>query len=426
MTRPDRRRLPNALRVLRHRALQLVVLGNLVSQLGTWAQYVGIGWAARELTNSTFVVAVAFASPFAASLFLSPVTGVIADRYDRRTVVIWASAAMAVPPFAVGLLLQHDALNVTLLIALVFLGGIGQAVVHPAALALIPELVPADELQQAIALNSGVLNASRIVGPAIGGFAISTWGLGWAFHLDALSFFAVVVAWALVHTKANVRNSSAEGFVATLRGGLAYARLSTTVGPLLVLTAMATFCVMHAPLMPVIVRDLLHGNASTYALLSAAPGVGSVFGAMVAGEMTTARSRQRSIGAGALTVALSLLALSVSRIAVVSGACLVLFGFGYFVMSTSIMTIVSLTSRADVRGRVMGLLSMTSAGMIPVNALAAGLLASVIGPSWTVGVAASTLLAFSTWFIVSGKIPLAAAPTAADDTRPASLPAGSG
>lgn len=415
--------MPKSFGVLRHRDLRLVVLGNLVSQLGTWSQYVGVGWAARELSDSKLALGLAFAAPLAATLFLSPFAGVIADRFDRRRLVLWGNVAMAVPPVVIGLLLQAEAVDVGLLILLVFLGGVAQALTMPAAMALVPKLVPLGEVQQALSLNSGLTNATRIIGPGIGGFAISVWGIGWAFHLNAVSFFAVVIAWQFVRVPAMEPTVETESFAVRLRAGFSYARANRNVGRLLLLTAVGTFCVMHAPLMPAIAKEVLDGDASTYALLSSAPGLGAFAGAVLAGEITSARGRQRTMAAAAIGTAMTLLALSASRVVSVSVLCLMAFGLGYFLLNTLVTTVVMVSTSDEYRGRVMGILGVASAGIVPLNAVVAGLLASFIGPAATVAVASSVLLVFATWFVASGKLSLVGG-TETADVQPAPAVAG--
>lgn len=396
--------VPKSFRVLRHRQLRLVVLGNLVSNLGTWSQYVGVGWAVKLLTDSNAAIGLAFAAPLAASLFLSPFAGVIADRFDRRRLVMIGNVAMAVPPFLVGILLMRDAASVTTIILLITVGGIAQALTAPASLAIVPQLVPLEEVQQAVALNSGLTNATRIIGPGIGGFAILTWGVGWAFQLNAISFFAVVLAWAVVRIDVAASPPEVEPFGARLRAGFDYSRRNPTVGRLLLLTAVGAFCVMHAPLMPVIVDEVLHGDAGTYSLLSAAPGLGAFSGAMLAGEIIGARARRRTIAAGTIGMAMALMVLSLSTVVWLTAACLAVFGFGYFIVNALVTTAVVVASEEAYRGRVMGFLSMANAGIVPVNAVVAGLVASVIGPQWTVGIASTGLFLFATWFVATGKL----------------------
>jgi MFS family permease len=319
---------------------------------------------------------------------------------------MYGNVAMAVPPFIIGLLIQHHAISVGTLILLVFLGGIAQALTMPAAMALVPQLVPGVEVQQAVALNSGLSNATRIIGPGIGGFAISVWGLGWAFHLNAVSFFAVVIAWWFIQVPAMPVATEVETFGARLRAGFLYAKRNTAVGRLLLLTAVGAFCVMHAPLMPVIVKDVLHGDASTYAFLSSAPGIGAFVGALLAGEISGGRARRRTMGACTIGMAAALLVLSLSKVVALTAACLVAFGLGYFLLNALVTTVVVMSSADEYRGRVMGFLSMANAGIVPLNAITAGVLASIIGPSWTVGLASTVLLVFSVWFVAAGKLSL--------------------
>jgi MFS family permease len=165
------------LRVLKHRDFRLIALGNMVSQLGFWAQYVAVGLAARSLTDSSFLVASAFSAQFWPSLLFSPVAGVLADRYDRRRLVMFGNLAMVVPPLLLGLLAARGDLTIVTLIVLVFLGGAGLAFAQPATVAFIPALVPPEDLHAAIALNSGLTSSTRVVGPAIAGAIISAWGV---------------------------------------------------------------------------------------------------------------------------------------------------------------------------------------------------------------------------------------------------------
>ncbi|HEV7687914.1 MAG TPA: MFS transporter, partial [Acidimicrobiia bacterium] len=233
-----------------------------------------------------------------------------------------------------------------------------------------------------------------------------TWGIGWAFNINAISFFAVVIAWWFVRVPAMPEVTEVESFGARLKGGFDYSRRNTNVGRLLLLTAVGAFCVMHAPLMPAIVKDVLHRDTSTYALLSSAPGVGAFVGALLAGEITSGPARRRTMGACTIGMALALLLLSFSRIVWLSAACLIAFGLGYFLLNALVTTVVVLSSTDEYRGRVMGFLSMANAGIVPVNAIAAGVLASFIGPATTVGLAATTLLIFSIWFVAAGKLSL--------------------
>lgn len=394
---------PGTFAVLRHRDFRLMLLGAVVSQLGTWAQYVGVGWAARDLSDSTVVVTLAFAAPFVPTLLLSPVAGVVADRYDRRRLVLFGNLAMAVPPAAIGILAHTDRLTVPALIGLVFVGGVAFAVTQPAQMALTPALVPPTELQQAIATNSGFVNLTRIVGPGLGGLLISAWGLAWSFYANALSFVAVVVACALITRSIRPPAGQVEPFLERFRAGLRYARANPTVSRLLLVALVAGFFTMHAALMPVIARDVLDGDVNTYAVLAAAPGIGAVAGAFFAGRLVGDRLRRRAIVLGTGVIGAVLVALALSRLVPLSAAVLTMYGFGYFLQNAVVASMITEASVDAFRGRVLGLYGTVMIGMIPLGALAGGGLSAVLGVPLTVGLNGAALLAFTAWFVLTAQ-----------------------
>ena len=147
------KRTGGALHALRVRDFRLIAGGNMVSQMGTWVQYVAMGWVARELTDNTLLIAFVFAAQWFPYLVLSPITGVIADRIDRRKIVLWGNVAMIAPALTLGLLIQLHHIAIASLVALVIAGGAAQAFTQPAANAFIPALVPPQDLHSAIALK---------------------------------------------------------------------------------------------------------------------------------------------------------------------------------------------------------------------------------------------------------------------------------
>jgi MFS family permease len=394
----------HAITALRHRDFRLFAIGSLISNLGTWAQYVGIGWAAREFTDSEMLLGVAFASQFAASLLLSPLAGVVADRFDRRWIVIIGNVAMVVPPALVGILVQTGDANITNLIALVFVGGIGFAFTQPAAAALIPSLVPAESAQQAIALNGVITHGTRIIGPGLGAAAIGAWGIAGGFYVNASSFLAVVIACFVLSARPGRPEFTSESFVFRLRAGMDYARQRPVVGWVLIIVGVATFLAMQAPLMPIFAKDVLGGGVGTYAALSAAPGVGAIGGLVFAGEIRRDRTRKIVIVGSVIAIGVALCTIAVSRSVPLSVGALGLFGSGYFMLATVGTTMLVEASSNEYRGRVMGLFATVSAGMVPVTSILAGVIASVIGATWTVGACGVATLTFVAWLIATRRV----------------------
>ena len=296
----------------RHRDFRLLVGGNAVSQLGFWAQYVAVGWVASSLTSSKFLIALSFSAQFWPSLVLSPVAGALADRYDRRKLVLFGNLAMVFPPIVIGLLIQVHTISVLSLILLVMLGGAGQAFTQPATVALVPALVPEEEVHSAIALNAGLTSSTRVVGPSLAGLVIAAWGVAWGFHINGVSFLAVTFACMFIRVRRSPKRLEARSMRTDLKTGVAYARAHPIVGRLIVLVAIESFFFMHAALLPVIARQVLHGGVSTYGLLSSAPGVGFVGGAIVAASLRTPRQRRVTLVAGSLVIAVSFIALAPS------------------------------------------------------------------------------------------------------------------
>jgi MFS family permease len=394
--------VPRSFRVLRHRDFALVQLGNGVSNLGTWMQYVGLGWAMRSLTDSTFALGLTFATQFGPALLLSPVSGAVADRFDRRRTTMVGNALMAVPPLLTSLLLATDRISVTSLLVLTTVGGVLQAMTFPASVAVVPQLVSELEVPQAVSFTAASTNLARIVGPSIGGLAIRLGGVSWAFALNGASFLAVVAAWVAVRpagTRVPVRDR--EPFLRNLREGVGYARRHPGLRRLLALNAVLSLFVFHAPLMPVFAKDVLDGGVSTYSVLTMATGVGAVLGACVAGEILTDRRRRWAIGFGAVLSSGALVAFSASRALALSTACLIVFGVGYFLLAATTTTVLMLVVEDAYRGRLMGLLQMATTGGVPIAGLVGGALGNALGAPGTVALGSSLMLAYSVWFVGS-------------------------
>jgi len=296
-------RIPRSIRVLRHHDFALVQLGTGVSQLGTWGQYVALGWAIRQLSSWPFAVALSLVAQFLPFLLLAPFGGALADRVNRRTVVVVGNVLAVPPAIALGVLVATGNQTIPLLLALAAAGGIATALSQPAMSAVVGEIVPTAELPEAVASVGVVANLTRILGPSVAALVISGWGLQWAFYLNAASFFAVVVAWAFVRADTR-RQSTHERLRTQLVLGLRFARDDAQIGFLLFVTFATTFLVYHAALLPVITTNLLHEGASGFALLTTATGVGAIVGATFAGEYVTDQRRRLAIGGSIACIAI--------------------------------------------------------------------------------------------------------------------------
>jgi MFS family permease len=398
-----RSRVPRSILVMRHRDFALVQVGNGVSQLGTWGQYVALGWAIRQLSAWPFAVALSLVAQFLPFLVLAPFGGALADRVSRRTVVVVGNIVAVVPSVALGLLVATGNQTIPRLLLLAAAGGVANALSQPAMSAVVGEIVPTAELPEAVASVSVMNNLTRVAGPSLAALVISAWGLQWAFYLNAVSFLAVVVAWVFVRADTR-RHSTHERLRTQLALGMRFARRDDQIGFLLLVTFVTTFVVYHAALLPVIVTDLLHGGSSGYALLTTATGVGAIAGALVAGEFVTDRRRRFAIAASIGAIAAMYLVISTSRVLVVTALALVGYGFAFFSLSTVVQGLLIAVAPDAFRGRVMGLYTMLTAGGVPIAALIGGTIGSVFGPGEAVAFAAAVMLVFLGWILAGRRL----------------------
>jgi predicted MFS family arabinose efflux permease len=415
------RLLPKSLRVLRHRDFALVQLGNGVSQIGTWLQYVALAWGIHQLTPWPFAVALSRVAQFAPSLVLSPIAGSVADRFERRNVVIVGNLVMMIPPVAIGLLVTLHVQTVLSLLGLAAVGGAAQALTQPAMTSIVPHIVPEAEIAQAIAGVSVVQNLTRIIGPALGAFAINQWGLASAFYLNGVSFFAVVLAWVWVRPIRRTATQHRESFWWQTREGLRFARSDRQVMQLLILATVLSVVVFQSALLPVIASNVLHSGAEGFGLLQSAGGPGAILGAMLAGEIVNDRRRRVALVGGTLVMAGGYLVVALSRALCITAGGVALFGFSFFMVNAVSQTILLTATPDRYRGRVMGLFSMATVGGIPIAALLGGALGSWLGPTQAVGIAAIVVLAYLGWFLTSGSFQAIGLDRPTAETSPAAV-----
>jgi MFS family permease len=270
----------------------------------------------------------------------------------------------------------------------------------PAVTGLIPHVVPADEVQTAIAMNNVLSNASRFIGAALVGLIITVYGTAAAFAYNATSLILVTLPMFAVHVVIPRRAREAEPFTAQLVAGFRFAKRHSAVGHLLVLNTVVGFFIMQQPLLSLITRDLLHSGASTFGLLQSVTGLGAIAGAIFAGRYATDAKRKTALAVAVLATALSVIGVASSWWVPLSIAVQMLFGFGLFTLMTVSVSIITMSTPDRYLGRVMALHGMTIAGMVPINAMVAGLVANVIGTRATMGIAGVLLFTYVSWFVL--------------------------
>ncbi|MGE5324694.1 MAG: MFS transporter [Actinomycetota bacterium] len=375
---------PSALRALRHRNYQLFFSGQLISLIGTWMDQVAESWLVYRLTGSALLLGtVAFASQIPVFL-LAPIGGAVADRHDRRTIlVVTQSSMMALAFILAGLTLTH-LITVWELTVLAALLGVVNAFDIPARQAFLVDMVSREDLVNAIALNSSMFNGARVVGPAVAGIVVAVIGEGWCFFANAVSFIAVITGLLMMRMAKSRRTIEGsplqnviEGFRFVLHNGPIHA--------LMILLGLVSFTAMpYAVLMPIFAQQILHGGAEALGILMGCSGLGALGGAITLAMKKSIRGLGRWVAFACAGFGLALIVFSLSRLLWLSALLLVPGGFFVMVQMASSNTLIQSMVPDQLRGRVMAVYSMMFMGMAPFGALLAGSVAHKIGAPWTV------------------------------------------
>jgi MFS family permease len=387
-------------RALRHRNYRLFFGGQSVSLVGTWITRVATSWLVYRLTGSELLLGVVSFCGQIPTLLLTPFAGVVVDRGDRRRILLWTQVLSLLQSAALAVLTLGNVITVTHVLLLQLAQGIINAFDTPARQALVVEMVEdRSDVPNAIALNSSMVNGSRIIGPSIGGVIIAAVGEGWCFGLDALSYVAVVISIVLMRFNARPRAAHATPMLHDLRTGWRYVSGSVPIRTALILLAIVSTASMpYTVLMPAITTQQLHGGPNTLGLLMASSGVGALLGGIYLAGRRSVVGLGRVILYGTVTLGLSLLAFSITRNVWVAAVLLALAGGGFIVQMASTNTIIQTIVDESFRGRVMAFYTMAFFGTAPIGSLFGGMAADRIGAPLTIEIGAVACLLSAGWF----------------------------
>lgn len=384
---------------LTSRSFRLLWTANVLSTTGTWMQKVAQNWLVFTLTGSAFFLGLdSFVGDFPI-LLLTLVGGVIADRHDRRYLLMGSQALQLTCAFILAGLVYFDVVRVWHVLALSFTTGIAQAFGGPAFQSLVPSLVPRRDLPNAIALNSIQFNLSRIIGPLIAGAALASLGMAACFGLNGLSFLFVIGALTRIrftpHTPGARRSLMEE-----MRSGLNYVRSRPAMLLLMVLAFLSTFLSLPLQtLLPAIAKDVFGQSVGGYTRMMAFSGAGAVVGALVFAW----HGRHDRMGFVALVVqgvlGLAIVGFSFSRWLPLTYALLFVTGASTIVLASSMMSLVQLIAPDDMRGRVISIYNVAFRGGMPLGSLVAGAVASSITAPHALAINGVLLVCVSAWFL---------------------------
>lgn len=368
-------------RSLRTRNYRLFASGQAVSLSGTWGQRVAQDWLVLELTgDSGLALGIVTGLQFLPVLLLGLWGGLLADRHDKRRLLIGVQVAMGVMALVLGLLVVTGAVQLWQVYALAVALGVASALDTPARQAFVSELVAADELPNAVSLNSATFNVARIVGPALAGLLIAAAGTGWVFLLNAASYVAVVAGLlAMRRSELRIRPPVARA-AGQLREGLAYVRERPgLLVPIGLVAVVGTFGLNFQITMALVAKQVFDRGAGSYGLLTSTLAAGSLLGALLSARRTGPPSTRRLFTA-AFVFGLLEVAVGLAPSFTVMALLLVPTGVAVLMFTTTANTLVQLGSEPHVRGRVMALYVLVFLGGTPVGGPLIGGLSEVLGP----------------------------------------------
>ena len=397
---PPTSRRPSIGRALSSRNYRLFFGGQSVSLVGTWITRIATSWLVYRLTGSAFLLGVVGFCSQIPTLILTPFSGVLIDRWNRHTVLVVTQVLSMLQSLALAILAFAGMITVTEILILQLVQGSINAFDTPARQAFVVEMVDdRSYLSNAIALNSTMVNASRIVGPSIGGMIIALAGEGWCFMVDAISYIAVIASLLAMHVTRAEREPITTRVTEEFRTGLQYIRGSLPIRTALILLAIvSTMSMPYTVLMPAIATQTLHGGAHTLGFLMTASGVGALIGALYLASRLSVIGLEDVSAMATITFGLGLIGFALSRQLWLSLAILPIVGAGFMVQMASINTIIQTLVDERLRGRVMAFYVMAFLGTAPIGSLLAGAVAARIGSEYTILFGGAASVAAGIWF----------------------------
>jgi MFS family permease len=382
---PPTNRRPSPLTVFRHKNYRLLFGGQLLSLLGTWIQFTGQAWLVYRLTGSPLALGLVGFAQQAPVFFFSAFGGTIADRFDRRTLLIASQALFALQAATLAVLTFTNLITLELLLGLALCFGLVNCVEIPTRQSFTVELVGKSDLQNAIALNSMMFNLARVGGPTIAGILAAVVGEAWCFAINAASYVTVIASLALMTLPRAPRPEPKHPWH-ELREGFSYVISHREIRIVLLALALSSFAgAPYMTLMPAMAEEVLHADSRGYGFLMSGVGLGALAGAFAMSRLQLSQLA-RAPAIAAISFGISVIAFSLSRDFWLSWVLVLPTAFSLMLQGGATNTIVQTLVEDRMRGRVMAYFTMAFLGMLPFGSIAAGFLAKYIGVPMTLAV----------------------------------------
>jgi MFS family permease len=379
-----------ALRAFRHRNYRLFFAGQFVSLVGTWMQMVAQSWLVLKLTNSPMWLGVVAFSGHLPIVLVGLFAGAVVDLVDRRRVIITAQVVMMTNSVILAVLAWTGVVRVEHVIILTALNGIASSFEMPGRQAFVAEMVPREDLPNAIAMNSTIFNGARLIGPGIAGVLIGFIGVAGCFAINAITYTAAMGSLLAIRMTRRRRGALGATVLRHMREGVAYVRAHRPIRFLLLLVAINFgFAMQYSVLVPVFARDLLGMGARGYGFLVAAQGLGAVIAALtMASRSGSPRALRQNLVFGVFCMAGAIALFGYSPSMGVSLAAQMLIGAGLMHHMVTSNTLIQFFVPDELRGRVMSIYTLSFLGTAPLGSLGVGFIGEHLGPRIAVAICA--------------------------------------
>lgn len=381
---------------LRIRNFRLFFIGQAVSQTGTWLRMVAQTLLVLQLTGSGVALGLLAAAQFGPVLLIGPWAGLVADRSDKRKLLLWVQSLFMLKSFVLAGVAFMPSPPLVAVYLLALAGGVLTAFDNPARRSFVVEMVPTDKVNNAVSLNSAVMTGSRVVGPALAGLLVMTVGFGWTFVVDGASYLAVLAGLALMRSSELTPSPVVQRAKGQVRAGLAYVRgMPTLWVPLVMMAAIGTLAFNFQVVVPLFVTRDLGGSDTTFTVLFSVLSFGSLVGALAVARRTSTTVRRVALCAVAFGASMLLLAVAPSQ--AVAFAVAPLVGMSSIAFMTASTAMVQVEAAPEMRGRVLALQAMVFLGSTPVGGPILGWIAERLGARVGIAVGALACLAAGAW-----------------------------
>lgn len=378
----------NIFRSLKYRNFKLFFYGQSISLLGTWMQKTAVSWLVYRVTGSAFLLGLVTFMSLIPSLVLSPYAGSYIDRHNRFKVMVNSQIISMIQAGVLAAMLYFKCYSIMGIVVLSLIQGVVNSFDVICRQTLMINMVDnAEDLPNAIALNSIMTNLARVGGPALAGVVLSTFGEDFCFISNFLSYIPVLICLYMMRVKVAAGVKDQNGLWNELKEGFNYIGTEKDLMSLILLLAFSgLFVLPFNTLMPAFAKDLFHGTAQTFSLFESAMGLGAVVSAVFLANLKSYKHLLSIIIASSFLFGTSVLLLSVSSILPIAVCCMAISGVGMMAQSAAINTYIQANAAPHMRGRAISYFIMAYQGIVPVGSLLIGLLAELLGPAKAVAV----------------------------------------